>query len=817
MAQLSTDTLVYSQIVSLVQDFVNKYISLRTASPEEFNKAYQKVLAEIQSKIGGTSFDLNLIYKGDIPRSESFNQMISMMSKDLNIMTNQLDSMSANYVNTFNVFSNQIEAEKVSLSRIKSKINILEMYSQSPSVDIAFLGDSFDDMSNVDATKVDSGFLPDVLDGYMALPKVSTKKTNSTVRVINENYNQSIVNQVSFADFSNGLKGSHFLFNKGIEGNPFVYEKSSEILRSNESAITDNSPASYFEYEAISVPAESRSQRPIYEFQYFDGSNYVNWADFDITKPLKLTLEFTLNNKSGESLNYFSVTPFFGDDISGAFFSGSNLKISSLKLFNEKENKTYEIINEKNVAYIASDVSQKTLENYKNFFVNKAVFRFDETKVNKIYITFEQSNFKDTVIKHTYWTPYELGKDAKWNNQARFNPEIALDSLNRVPTWDKLALVPKLKRPTELKSAATDSRVISLQYNTEITSETKWQLALIEPKKAAPGSVTSTVMNEFFWYKKDNQYNVDLFATKEYANLYPDIEGMQSIRARLFSYSLSSPCVLIDPTKNDQINSLKIPLKTIQVSSSVATIVTSSNHNLSVGDYFFIRGSSGSLDISSTYQVSSVANDTQFSFDIKEYTNVSLKDISTDFFFCIKTLNPPTENNLQILKFVEKTSKKISKQIVAKRNFEELKVKRASIGIRDISFGKETYQTSAQVISKPFLLSGNLDLLSIYADDHVPNDGQSSIKYSISVDGGNIFYPIQPVERNFTGTPEIIAFNQNLPGDATIPQVLYLDNGKSPGVPNPINSVIVKITMQKSRTTNSTPVVYYYRLGTRYR
>jgi hypothetical protein len=314
MAQLSTDTLVYSQIVALVQEFVNRYVALKNTTPEEFDKAYQKVLAQIQNKIGGTSFDINFIYKGDVPRSDSFNEMISMISKDLNIITHQLDSMSANYVNTFNVFSNQIEAEKTSISRVKSKINILEMYSQSPMVDFAYIGDSFDDMSNIDATKIQSGSFPDVTDGYMSLPKTSTKNIVSTVRVVNENYNQLIRNQVSFADSSNGLRGNHFLFNKGEEGNPFIYEKSSQILRSNPSAINDNSAATFFEYEAISLDKNIISGKPLYEFQYYDGSSYINWSDFDTSNPLKLTLEFSIAATNGELLNYFSITPFFGDD-----------------------------------------------------------------------------------------------------------------------------------------------------------------------------------------------------------------------------------------------------------------------------------------------------------------------------------------------------------------------------------------------------------------------------------------------------------------------------------------------------------------------
>ena len=110
-------------------------------------------------------------------------------------------------------------------------------------------------------------------------------------------------------------------------------------------------------------------------------------------------------------------------------------------------------------------------------------------------------------------------------------------------------------------------------------------------------------------------------------------------------------------------------------------------------------------------------------------------------------------------------------------------------------------------------------MLSIQAVDIVPQGqpGQSYIKYSISVDGGTTYFPIQPIERNYTGTPEILVFNQNLTDSTTLPQVMYLNNGKDNGVPNPINSIIVKIEMKKDRSSNNTPILYYYKVGARFR
>jgi len=506
----------------------------------------------------------------------------------------------------------------------------------------------------------------------------------------------------------------------------------------------------------------------------------------------------------------------------GASHSGSNVKITSIKLFNQRENKTLELIKKDDPVYIGSDISQKNITNYKNFFVNKAVFKFNETRANKVYVTLEQPSFKDVVIKHTYWTPYEIGKNTRWNNQLRFNPDISLNSLNESPNWDKQTLVPNINKPSELKSSASNTRVVPISFSTEYSTTTKWQLKLSEPNKSTTGNVATAVLNDFFWYKRDNDNNLDLFTTKEYASLYPDIEGMNSIRNRIISFPEDSPCVVVDPTKANPIEGLKINIKDIQITSSVATVNTSSAHGLLADDYIYIKGfkdlgGSNTLEIRKIYKVSTVANSTQFSFQIPEYSSLAKTDISIQSFFCVKTLNPGNNNNLQVIKSSEKTLQKITKQIVAERKFEELKAKRASIGIRDISFGREVYQNSAQMISKPFLLSGNLDLLSLYAEEFNPDPSNPSIKYYVSVDGGTTFYPIQPVERNYTGVPEILAFNQNLSNDATIPQVMYLNSGNDPGIPNPINSIVVRIDIQKSTQTNGTPVVYYYRLGTRYR
>ena len=808
MAQLSTDTLAYTQIISKVQKFINDYSNLKNISPQDYDKAYQSLLFDIHSSIGGTMVDPIVLTKGDVPSSDVFNRFVSGIASDLNMITNQFDSLAANYINTFNVFSNQIESEKSSLSRIRSKINVLEIYSKSSSVDISYFGDSFNDLSFVDASRITPGYIPDVSDGYATLPKTTSKKWKCSIRIVNQNYNQSNSNEISFVKPSNGLKGNHFIYENDGEGNKFLYEKNAAVLGSNESAIIDNSPATYFEYEAVNVVGFGTTQfkniRPDYEFQYLDGTKYIDWANFDTSKPLTLTIELTCSAKSGEPVNMISILPFFGYDISGANAVIKNIQVTSIKLYDQAQNKTYEIINSGPVT-IGSDISAKTIDNYKNFFYNKGVFQFDEKKANKIYITLEQKEFNDTTIKHAYWTPYELGSSEKWNNQNRFNPSALTASSVLNTAWDKNILVPNINTPTQHKTGESESKQISFSQNESVTGQTKYQLKLTSGSES------------FYWYQKHLDLNIDLFSVKNKSTYFSNQENLRSAIPRMANGQPPSACILIDPFLDisSQINSMKIKMKTIQNSSGLATITTENNHNLFVNSKVYIRDRwANNIDIYGTFTVSYVDSPTQFRVNTSTLGSVPLTNVESNNGLCIKVIDIPTVSNLSIESSTDKISKESKKFLTLKRNYEYLKAQRASLGIRDISVGQETFLNNAEIVSKPFLFSGQLELLSLEVSEYIPQseNENASIEYYVSVDGGNKWIQISPIERGFRGVPEILAFNQNLNDNLIIPQIAYYNE---PEVPNPINSIVFRAVMKKSKFTNSTPILYWYKLGAR--
>jgi len=808
MTQLSTDTLAYSQIISKVQKFINDYTNLKNVSPKDYDKAYQELLFEIHRNIGGTMLKPLVLNQGDVPSSDLFNSFVAGLANDVNMITNQFDSLAANYINTFNLYSNQIEAEKSSISRIRSKINILEIYSKSSSVNITYFGDSFNDLSMVQYSKISPGYIPDISEGYASLPKSASKNWKAQIRIVNQNYNQSISNEISFVKPSNGLKGNSFIFENNGNTNAFLYEKDSSILRSNEGAMTDGSPATYFEYEAINVVGmdnESfKNQKPEYEFQYFDNGNYINWSNFDTTKPLTMTVELTSSVKSGEFVNSISILPFFGYDIQGANAIIKNIQVTSIKLFDEVANKTYEIINSGPV-FIGSDISSKNIDNYKNFFYNKGVFKFDQKKVNKIYITLEQKEFNDTVIKHAYWTPYEIGSSQKWQNQNRFNPSALTSSATLGSSWDKNLLIPNINNPSQHKSAASDVKQISFSQNEVATGQTKYQIKLTSNNQSV------------YWYKKDTDLNVDLFCSKDQASIYLDQAALNSTMQRIISGVPTTPCILVDPKINlyTQLNSLKIKMKTISNNLKVATITTVNNHGLSAGSKVYIKDRWGeNIDVLGIFNVIEINSQTQFKIQTSTDSNIPETNVESNFGLCLKVIDVATASNLSIESNTDKISKSTKVFLNLQRNFEYLKAKRASIGVRDISVGQESFQDNAEIISKPFFINGQLELVSLDVAEYIPDSdsGSATIKYYISVDGGSRWIQISPIGRGFSGIPEILAFNQNLNDNSIIPQLAYYNQ---PEVPSSINSIIFRAIMQKTRSMNSTPILYWYKLGAR--
>ena len=830
MAQLSTDTLAYSQVISKVQDFLLKYAKNENNNPKDFDKAYKDLLSQIQTSVGSPLSELKFFNKGEIPSSEKFNNFSSNVSKDVNMILNQFDSLVANYVNTFNQISNQIELEKNLISRIRSKINVLDLYSSSSATNITYFGDLFNNLDFVDVNKIKQNRMPEVSNGFACLPTNKIKKVSGSIKVVNQNYNDQITKNIQTVDISNGLAGSYHLFHTDeAKGNPFLYEKDSALLRSNELAMLDESPATYFEYEAVNVKQFEGTfglgtvSRMDYEFLYSDttasvNKSFINWSSFDKTKPLKLTVEIQTPNKKSEYINHISIVPFFGYD---QIASIKNVKITSIKLLDETVNKTTDLFSNESV-YIGADISAPSLSLKNRYFYNKGVFKFEKIKANKIYITFEQAEFKEVTIKHAYWTPYET-KDlatqgaVKWMGQDRFSASAIVSDANNYKSesvsWDKSIVVPFIAKPTEKKSSTTNIVRINVKYF-ELTNRTINTINFIK-------DAVTHYYKQLKYVEGVGSFRI-FITSKGAAEKYTDQTTGNSILSTILQENATDnktgPLAIIVPAEQDiqeHVNSLKKKITSVSAASGTANVTCQAAHGLAVNDYVYINTSLDSEAVTKgKYKVSAISG-LSFSVAISSGT-LALSQLANSFF--IKVINFPIATNLTREISQDSTDAQKNKDLFLRRNFEYLKADRAAIGIRDIFVGYESYADVCEIVSKPYKIYGKLELLSLQVEDHSPVEvdssgeiiGTSKIDYYISVDNGSKWIEISPMEKNFAGIPEVLAFNQNLTTTTSLSQIAYFN---SPEVPQEINSVVFKAVMKKDRVVNSTPIIYSYKIG----
>lgn len=833
MAQLSTDTLAYTQIISKVQDFLSKYYRNENNQSIDFDKEYKKLLLEIEKTVGAPMSKLNFFHKGEIPSSEKFNNMTQEMSKDINVMVNQLDALVANYVNSFNQITNYIEEEKTFVNRIRSKINVLELYSNSSSNNITYLGDFFDNLDFVDTTKIKAGYSPEISEGFAALSRKNLKKAHKSISIINQNYNNEQNRSINFVDISNGLKGNYHLYyddNDPTTVDQYLYEKDTALLKSNVLAMVDESPATYFEYEALKVSPTDGINRPDYEFKFSLNRNrtsLVDWANFDTQKPLKLSLEIAMQNTKGNDINYISIVPFFGYDGIDLI---KNIKVSSLKIYDDSTEipKIYTIIGENtgNEAYIGSDVVASSLSIKKRYFYRKGVFRFEKVKATKVYITLEQSQFNDVSIKHAYWTAYENGSLQNtentilpWNKQERFNPYgVIIQDQAQDISWDKSSVVPEIERPTEIKS----KEIVPLTV--------KYQKRSTKRVKRIELDFNSSKLYYYGTYPAGEYSDYYIFLPLESAYAFPQGIADSTIDQTIDNISNPSRSKSIICINNsnqnfdEYINSLKNKLISMSATETgvkvgYATFTSESAHNLAVNDQVYIY--SDQYLTKGVYKVEEIVDIDTFKVTTSG-GNLDTKSLAQAFFIKQQvipsvTTNPQT-TNIRIKTSEELASNNISQRLFLKKNFETLNAKRASIGIRDIFVGMETFADAAEIVSKPFAINGRLDLVSLQVDDYEPVEknssgetiGVSKIRYYISVDNGSKWIEISPMSRPFSGVPEVLAFNQNLTTNPSVPQIAYFN---SPEVPEEIKSIMFKAVMRKERNVQATPAIYSYRLG----
>lgn len=482
MAQLSTNTVFYDQLIKRIQKFLRDYANNFFATEKEAAAEYHKLLTDINNYSTEPISKYEQVIKGEPPSSKKFNRFIEGVADDLNIIAKQLDYQSAQVVSMYNLFNSEVEKENSFANRVKSKVRILQAYSESPGNDLYYFSDSFENMDFIDTTKTAAGSLLSIKNGAAQLPTVASRDWKpKSVSVITEESNGFIGN--NHMVYANGNVDSTYRY--------YFQDNNSIGLIAN---IIDSNPLTYFEYEGINVNQQERKNKNAKDFEFLYSYEekvdenkvikYKSWADSDTTQPLKLSLK--LNSSSPQLANSITIVPYFGV----ADTSYSEIKVVRITAISQSTKEVVDLI--KKPLYIGSSFVPQSVESSKNYFYNKAVISFPEIITSEINVYFEEKNYNDIKIQHMFWQALEQGntKIAALDTKSRFDPS-SLESLGFGTVQYALTdLVPNILQPNKFKEKSIlENNVINVTFKNSLDSD-KYIISFDRTTGTSPNTVT---------------------------------------------------------------------------------------------------------------------------------------------------------------------------------------------------------------------------------------------------------------------------------------------------------------------------------------
>lgn len=467
MAQLSSNTLVYNQIFYKIREFLVADMENRYRTNEERATAYNEILQEIYESVAQPLTKLDPIIKGEPPISEKINRYASSFADDLNIVAKQVDFLNAKAVSIFNMFFTETEREKKFVERVASKAKILQMYARSPSNDLVYYGDSFENMDKIDPSRIRSGLIPLVSSGECTLPVLTIKPYRPKRIILNK---------------EDGFLGNNHqviraLNSEGTSSYRYVFEDVPNI--SLIASVGDSNPLTFVEVEALNVDKESSTADTALltdgEFSFIlanadntsaSTNTLVNWSNYDVSKPLKASFIMEFQSSLANSLD---IMPYFG--------SCDLVKVEKIKI-TKKDGVTVDLITDP--IWIGSSLLPLNLEISKNYFYNQATIRFPETEVLQAEVLLSQDRYQNIEIGHYYWKP-NYGNSSPSDNpfvgMSRFSPDALSREIYSEIDYDRFALIPKSNRPNEMKRNGSTTKNVKVRLKTAPQKYEVWVIA----------------------------------------------------------------------------------------------------------------------------------------------------------------------------------------------------------------------------------------------------------------------------------------------------------------------------------------------------
>lgn len=352
--------------------------------------------AQEHSNNSGTSItNWEPIEDGDPPVSGTINGFFSDVELDSLILSNQLDVLQSAAINLHNLVKTDILRSVSENARLYNKLKTLQLYSSASDQSVVVFGDSFISDEFMDNSAFSGTLVGDVDGaGSLTLGRKDVAK------------NMLAGASVTILTSSNGAPGNNqeveSLILGGSEPGIPEFVGSSE-RRDSTKYMSDNSPASWFEYEAISISERDKKTANNLNFEYIDDMKLrpsadgkpgkIKWGDGTGGGPL--LLEFEIKPKTPGVINALS---FYAQEFKNK--DNQPIKIKSVMISDNGAN--WVTLNPTDV-WLTNDANLDNSVKSANLAIGVAKWRFKPQIVSTIRVSIEQNTPIDAKIGHVYY------------------------------------------------------------------------------------------------------------------------------------------------------------------------------------------------------------------------------------------------------------------------------------------------------------------------------------------------------------------------------------------------------------------------------
>lgn len=410
MTQLYPSTEYESKAVALIMELRSFILDAQSKlTPEEVSAKFRDIQSRFSQVLGKPLTEYEPFVKGEPLKSDKVNRFISNLQKDINILEEQVELIRATSLFMHNTMNDQLDTAKSQNAAAINKLKSLQLYTSAQNNEITIFGDYFKDDSQIDDNEIKQK--------DRALIDSERRLTLGKVNISSENpLSRSIIRVLSTSTGFPGRLVEIEELSRNTPTNPITQEsmyrfKAQVDPRSNLLHLTDQSPATWFEYEKNLVSDQDRTGAKNLNFTYTVSERNtdkgiaevkypvpvgekIDWANGPVNGVLNLDLEFELDQV--KTINEITYTPFGLQDN-----ASSPVLVKLVETSVDKNN--WETLYPTNV-YIAQDASLNTARLANEVVVGVARWDVPNDQVRYIRFHLEQKSPIDTKIGHLYYT-----------------------------------------------------------------------------------------------------------------------------------------------------------------------------------------------------------------------------------------------------------------------------------------------------------------------------------------------------------------------------------------------------------------------------